>query len=221
MKKSLLLCLTLFATSSFAYVGSIPINQAKNVGTKQTEEPNLMSDMLTKVRIYNDSSLPIKTSAYYVDSNWNLAFAQHPSNNKENYQSVGSSYIDMKDHHAEVVPPHSWIDIYSKDSSKFANPDIKYNVYGGNVKSAVSFKFFNLSDYLEPGKPMYFYHGYDDNYTKRYEFATLGTGNPYHYDPSACTALVITDNSAVFAIDLDRNACDITKANSEDMFSLY
>ncbi len=217
MKKLLALYLALLSTYSFAYVGDIPIGQSKNMGTKQTEAPNLMSKMDTKVRVYNDSSKPFNVQVYYITTNtfgnqlWDYANSWQPSK--------GYS-IDMKNYHPEVVPAHSWIDIYSGDNSNLAMPSIKYNVYGGDVKSAVSFTFSNISsDPDNKNQPMQFYHGYDDNYTKMVRYNN-GSGTR-SYDVNSCTALVVTDTSAVVAANLNRDACDITKANQNDMFILY
>mgnify|MGYP000868708477 FL=1 len=214
MKKLLALYLALLSTYSFAYVGDIPISQSKNIGIKQTEAPNLMSKMDTKVRIYNDSSLPIKTSAYYVDSSWDYANSWQPS------KGFG---LDMKDRHAEVVPAHSWIDIYSGDNSNLATPSIKYNVYGGYINNAVSFTFGNISSDGQAGgfsidaQPMDFYHGYDDNYIKKIFFDIKSKVNMY--STSLCTALVITDTSATVVPNLNRDTCDVM--NADKMFSIY
>lgn len=219
MKKSLALYLALLSTYSFAYVGDIPISQSKNTGTKQTETHNLMSSMNTKVRIYNDSSQIIKVSAYNVDSSWDYANSWQPSK--------GYS-VDMKDLHNEKVPAHSWIDIYSGDNSNFAKPSIKYNIFGGYISNAISFTFANVANYEQP---MDFYHGYDDNYNNHIHFTSDTYNSNMHentygevvhndgYDNNLCTALVITDNSAVVAPNLNRDTCDVTRAHN--MFSIY
>ena len=221
MKNLYYLCLALSATSSFAYVGSVPISP-QNINTNQVD--NLKSSMSPKVRVYNDSSEPVNVQVYDVDSNpawhnWDYASSWQPSK--------GYS-VDMKDRHAELVPAHSWIDLYSTDDSDFDRPVIKYDVYGWKVKSdgPISFTFANISDSALGGRfqPMSFYYGWDSNYKKavRFNISTDGYNGYYKlYYPSLCTALVITDTSAVMAPNLNRDTCDFTQAKSADMFTLY
>ncbi len=215
MKKSLLLCLALFATSSFAYVGSVPISQTQNVATKQNEKPNLMSSMSTKVRIYNDSSQVIFVSAYSL-FHWDTASSWKPSH--------GYS-TDMTNGQNHKIAPHSWMDIYSTDSSNFFGSFVKYNVYGGYIPNAVSFTFANKSSGTAdgPGQPMDVYHGYDDNYTKKIHFNSISHSSEpgSMYDINACNALIINDNSAIVVPSLNRNTCDVTEANKNGLFSLY
>ena len=206
MKKNLALCLALLSTYSFAYVGSVPLGQPQKMNSNQVD--NLKSSMSPKVRVYNDSSEPVIVQAYSIDSSWDYASSWQPSK--------GYS-INMRDHHPELVPAHSWIDLYSADSSTFATPTIKYQVYGRKVKAdgPISFTFSNISTMSPAGiqQPKDFYYGWDYDYKKHVHLPTGDNG---------CIALVINDTAAVVATYLDRDTCDVTQAKLDvNMFTLY
>lgn len=204
--KKLLLCLCVLVSHSFADVGSVPYNQHTNV-TQSKQPTKLQSYMDIKVKIYNDSSLPMNAYEAYA-SYWDVAYAYN----------IGPNTVPMMDQHTEVIPSHSNMSLYAHSNNNWTNGIFALALQSSVLKNRSGKVGFRLTNVSTTSLPTDFYN-WDPSASSPSKL-TLDFNN---YDPNKCIAVIINDDHYVVVPNLDKNSCDPTPSLSSGVgvYTIY